>query len=356
MKVSVLVPLYNKAPYVRRALDSILAQTLADFEIIVVDDGSTDGGVDHIVAYSDPRIRIFRQANAGPGAARNRGLAEARADYVAFLDADDEWLPTFLEKSVAVLEQHGSAAAVASGYVLDPAGVSTENLWRRRRLSAGLYRIGADWSPLRVVHLLAYLATWNTVARTAVLRRWGGFFSRERCLYGEDSFLWLKVLLNETVAVQMEPLVRYHTEASALAYNLEKPRPLEPLLLFPEELEDACPEELQDLLSEVLAIRAAKSACMLGSWGRWRQGRALLGRFGLMHACRMPIFLVAQAAVSPLAALAGIVWRSFRRRLDKGRPRQSAARLAGPGAPFPADSARRYGAITLQNRSGGHLS
>src|SRR5947209_3795753 len=105
MRVSVIIPLYNKAPYVRRTLDSVRAQTFADYEVIVVDDGSTDGGAAVVEGFGDPRFRLIAQPNAGPGAARNRGLAEAGGEFVAFLDADDEWLPTFLERSLALLDR-----------------------------------------------------------------------------------------------------------------------------------------------------------------------------------------------------------------------------------------------------------
>jgi hypothetical protein len=320
VKVSVLMPLYNKAPYVGRALRSIFAQTFADFEVVVVDDGSTDEGPELVADFGDERVRLFRQANAGPGAARNRGLAEARGQYVAFLDADDEWLPTYLETSVALLEQHGPAvAAVSSAYFIDPTYGSTERLWRRRGLREGLYRLGPDLSPRLVVHLLAFLATWNTVARADVVRRWGGFFSRGRCLYGEDSFLWLKVLLNEKIVASMTPLVRYHTEASALAHNLGGPRPIEPILLYPEELDGACSPELRGLLRGVLAARAAKTACMLAYWGRWREGRALLRRFGGSAAWRLPLFALAQLAVSPVGAAAGKMVRLLKTARVSGR-------------------------------------
>ena len=113
--VSIVMPLYNKAPYVLRSLESVGAQTVTDLEIIVVDDGSTDEGPDLVARSSDPKIRLVRQANAGPGAARNRGLMEAQAPYVAFLDADDCWLPQFLEQNLAFLESHPHAAAVSCG-------------------------------------------------------------------------------------------------------------------------------------------------------------------------------------------------------------------------------------------------
>ena len=96
-KVSVIIPLYNKSKYIARALDSVFVQTYRDFEVIVVDDGSTDDGPEIVKGYSDPRIRLIYQVNAGPGAARNRGAEESMGPWLAFLDADDELLPDFLK-------------------------------------------------------------------------------------------------------------------------------------------------------------------------------------------------------------------------------------------------------------------
>jgi hypothetical protein len=312
MKVSVIVPLYNKAPTIQRTLDSVLGQTFADFELIVVDDGSTDGGGGIVASCPDPRVRLVGQANAGPGAARNRGLAEARGALVAFLDADDEWLPEFLEKSVALLEKNSQAAAVASGYYLHPQGRPTQSMWQRRGLQEGLWKLKPETSPQLAVYLLAYFSPWNTLAKLETLRRWGGFFAAWKCLYAEDSFLWLKVLLNESVMVNLEPLVRFHTEASALSKNLRGPRPIEPMLLHPEELHRVCPANLRHLLDNILAIRAFKTACMLGYWGRWREGRELLRRFCPWRKWRLPYFALAQLAASPLGATAGKLWRLLR--------------------------------------------
>src|ERR1035441_8596585 len=100
MSISVVIPLYNKAPYVGRALSSVFRQTIQDFECIVVDDGSTDGGGDLVEKMSDPRLRLVRQANGGVSRARNQGINLARHPLIAFLDADDEWLPGFLEANL----------------------------------------------------------------------------------------------------------------------------------------------------------------------------------------------------------------------------------------------------------------
>lgn len=105
-KVSVIIPTYNRARYVSEAIDSVLAQTFSDYEIIVVDDGSTDNTRDVIHAYEMQKvnIRYVTQANSGPGAARNNGLRTAEGDWIAFLDSDDIWHPQKLEYQMACVD------------------------------------------------------------------------------------------------------------------------------------------------------------------------------------------------------------------------------------------------------------
>lgn len=311
-RVSVIVPLYNKAPFVRRALDSIAAQTFADFEAIVVDDGSTDGGARVVAEYGDVRFRLVAQRNAGPGAARNHGAREARGEFLAFLDADDEWLPTYLEEGVRLLEKFSPGAAAATcGYFEHPPGASREQMWRARGIADGLQRVGAETAPELVVSMLAYMSPCSTVARAEAVRRHGGFYERDRCLYGEDAHLWLKVLLNEPVAFDLRPLVRFHHDASGLSKNLPGARPVEPFLLRPEEIEADCPAHLRALLARVLAIRALKTACVLGYWGRWREARALRRRFSVAGDWRLPKYVPAQVCGTPLGAALGRAWRAL---------------------------------------------
>ena len=104
--VSVVMPAFNAARYVDTAITSVLAQTVENLELIVVDDGSEDDTAAVVArrAASDPRVHLFRQSNAGPGPARNTAFRVARGKYFAFLDSDDEWAPTFLERQLSVLE------------------------------------------------------------------------------------------------------------------------------------------------------------------------------------------------------------------------------------------------------------
>jgi glycosyltransferase involved in cell wall biosynthesis len=100
--VTVIMPLYNKAETIARAVDGVLAQSFGDFELLIVDDGSTDGSAQRLVSVFDRRIRLVSQANAGVSVARNRGIDEARSPWIALLDADDVWEPSHLEALLSV--------------------------------------------------------------------------------------------------------------------------------------------------------------------------------------------------------------------------------------------------------------
>jgi len=114
--ISVVIPLYNKELHIKRAIDSVLAQKVRDLEIVIVDDGSTDKGAEIVKSYKDPKIRLLNQENAGVSAARNKGISVAKADIIAFLDADDEWMPNFLEIILNLREKYPNAGAYSTAY------------------------------------------------------------------------------------------------------------------------------------------------------------------------------------------------------------------------------------------------
>jgi hypothetical protein len=114
--LSVVIPLYNKEKTVARALRSVLQQTYQDFEIVVVNDGSTDGSVAAVQGFNDRRIRLIHQSNAGVSAARNRGIQEVKSNTIAFLDADDEWKPWFAVTVSELRKDYPEAAVWATNY------------------------------------------------------------------------------------------------------------------------------------------------------------------------------------------------------------------------------------------------
>lgn len=328
-RVSVIVPLFNKAAYVERALASISSQTFADFEIIVVDDGSTDGSAEIVARHRDSRVRLVSQQNSGPGAARNRGIEQSRGLLLAFLDADDAWMPHYLEAGIAGMDGGGARhAAHTCAYFDEPSGADSSGLWRNRGFLPGVCQVDANTRAETLLHRVAFMSPCTTIARAEVIRRLGGFYARN-CRYAEDAYLWLRVLLNYPVSFSLEPCVRVYRDASHLSAVGRVFRPLEPFLESPEEVRAECPEALRPVLDQFLAIRAFKTACAWSYWGQWRAARRLLRRFRVPSAHKLPYYWLAHSAATPLAAAAGVAirgassivepWISWRRR-RKQRP------------------------------------
>jgi glycosyltransferase involved in cell wall biosynthesis len=205
------MPLYNKATYVRRAVESVLKQTVGDFELIVIDDGSTDAGARVVEAINDPRIRLIRQANAGVSAARNRGIAAARAELIAFLDADDEWLPGFLEAIWGLHAEYPHAAVWATAYrriSREGKDITSRFSWLRSSRNSGTHIIDFfsdehDYEDR--IHTCSLV-----VKRDAILAV-GGF--PENIVQGEDSDTWFRLALRYQTAWASGLEAVYHMDA-----------------------------------------------------------------------------------------------------------------------------------------------
>jgi glycosyltransferase involved in cell wall biosynthesis len=198
--ISVVIPLFNKEATIARALRSVLAQTFQDFEVIVVNDGSTDNGP-RLVA-GDPRIRLVNQANAGVAAARNRGVAETRGEIVAFLDADDEWLPGFLETVCSLMRAHPDSEMFATSYFK----VGPDGQRRPARLSdANLldyFRVASASEPPVNASCVAI--------RKRALEEVGGF--PVGITSGEDLLTWARLAARAPVAYRAEPLAVFYRD------------------------------------------------------------------------------------------------------------------------------------------------
>jgi glycosyltransferase involved in cell wall biosynthesis len=136
-EVSVIIPTYNSVRYLTQAIDSVLAQTFRDYEILVIDDGSTDETEEALRCYAD-RARYIRQQNSGVAVARNRGIAESRGRYIAFLDADDTWLPHKLELQLEALASHRSYLACHSAFSVVAADLTPLYIHRIKRVGSTL--------------------------------------------------------------------------------------------------------------------------------------------------------------------------------------------------------------------------
>lgn len=281
--VSVVIPLYNKGKYIERALSSVLAQTIQPYEIIVIDDGSTDDGPEKVLNFNNKKIILIRQDNIGPGAARNNGLCVAKGKYVAFLDADDEWMPSFLNEGLLLLEdQTANVTAVSAGFIRSPSNI--KNINEIEDLNAGLYEISADTDINLFRKLIIFTTVCFTIMRTSVVRRWGGFFDNYKCTHGEDTSLFIKLILNERIGIITKPLGIYHMESSNLygGGSIMPVRP-EPFIEDPSDILAACHPNKRNMLNEFLSIRTLDYAKQLALWGQRREAKKLLSHIRLRY-------------------------------------------------------------------------
>lgn len=277
MKVSVVVPLYNKARYVARALDSILKQDYGDFELIVVDDGSTDESPSIVRSYTDKRIRLISQANAGPGAARNYGVSLTCGEILAFCDADDEWFPWYLSENLKILDAEGPGLpAISWALRQEPGGLSTGRHWEHAGISTGIFRVTEETKPETIVALLGALYPTGTVFRKTYFEELGGFYGKDKCRYSEDAHLFLKLMLQHPYYLNRRDGAILHVSAAELSANHTRVRPIEPFLTDPDDILAVCPEKLKETIRKVFAMRAIKTAAVYGYWGQGPTARRLL--------------------------------------------------------------------------------
>lgn len=210
--VSTVIPTYNRREELPRAIDSALAQSYGNQEILVVDDGSTDGTAQMLAERYGDRVRCICRANGGVSRARNQGMREARGEFIALLDSDDEWLPAKLEKQVALLQAHADWGMVLCDVQrVDPERRYTDVLRRREA-------IPRDGEVLLSVLRMPSLVPASLLMRRSVFDAVGGFDESLRT--AEDIDFHLRVAAHCGIGVVEEPLVlamRGHAGLSAYA-------------------------------------------------------------------------------------------------------------------------------------------
>lgn len=226
--VSVVIPAYNAERYLEGSITSVLSQTWIDLELIVVDDGSTDGSVQKVLSFTDPRVRLVSQANRGLAGARNAGIRAARGEFVAFLDADDLWLPEKLERHVALLRaKPGVGVSYSASAFIDDAGADLHllqkpKLHRVRPRDVFLRNpVGNGSAPVIRRTTLQDIAFSSPHGETG---EW--WYFDERFRQSEDIECWLRIALTTGWDFEglAQPLTLYRVNAGGLSAALDKQR------------------------------------------------------------------------------------------------------------------------------------
>lgn len=207
MIFSVVIPLYNKQESICTTLDSVVAQTFRDFEIVVVDDGSTDASWDKVrnyaITHSEVSWHLLQQTNQGVSAARNRGVLAAKGKYIAFLDADDLWVPTYLEKLNRLIADFPNMGLYVVNYVVEKDGVQSSTI-NKLKLQRGV--INNPWQ----VNAHPFWTGSSSSSRENIIKV--GLFDT-RITHGEDLDMWWRLLLLAGGAEEPEPLAVYRCDA-----------------------------------------------------------------------------------------------------------------------------------------------
>jgi len=222
--ISVIIPLYNKEKQIAATLKSVIEQTFQDFEIIVVNDGSTDNSATEVLKVKDPHIRLIHQENTGVSAARNRGIQEARFDLIAFLDADDNWKPNYLENQYELSKKYPQCSVYACNYEFRNAdGTITSTIIRRLPFqeSEGIL------SNYFEVASCSHPPIWTSavMVRKEAIQAIGGFPIGIKS--GEDLLTWARLAANYQIAYSKEVCAIFNVEGYDFS---EKPKrlPAEP--------------------------------------------------------------------------------------------------------------------------------
>lgn len=217
-KFSVVIPCYNSEKTISEAVDSVLKQSETDFELIIVDDGSTDGTSRIVSSMEDDRIKLVRQQNCGASAARNAGISASRGDFVAFLDHDDMWFPSFLEKAAEVLQKEPQTDMIVA-----------DQFWQTRpgEFDGTFYECAnfdASKKSMAFEDLIKrnVISTSACIVRKETLLQCGCF--DETLKVAEDYLLWLTIAARRNkIVVLKEPMgvSRRHTSGSLVKDKLK---------------------------------------------------------------------------------------------------------------------------------------
>jgi glycosyltransferase involved in cell wall biosynthesis len=251
---TVIIPLYNKEPYIKRALETVLNQTYDNFEMIIIDDGSTDEGVRIVSSIQDTRIKVFSQINSGVSAARNRGALLAKNQYLAFLDADDTWEPNFLQEISNLIDEFPYAGIYATNNkFIYPSGKvmleSFSDLFNGKNTG-----IIEDYFGLFAKIQKSPFSNSNLCIPKKIYDEFGGY--KEGVKLTEDSDLWCRIALKYDVAFSVKPLANYFVALEGSTHTIFENKDFEVVNTLQSALVNKnVPQRLEKSVKKLIALQ-----------------------------------------------------------------------------------------------------
>ena len=198
---SVVIPLYNKSAYIIKAVESVLKQTLGEFELIIINDGSTDDSLNKVQSFVDTRIKIFTQQNGGVSIARNKGVSLASYEYIALLDADDWWDISFLQEMKTLIRRYPDAGFYASNYYYVK---NRKLIVEQKGLPRNFFEGYLDFITTYSRNFCSLVNCSFVIVPKRIFVEQQGF--KEELKFGEDIDLWIRIALRHKLGYINKPL------------------------------------------------------------------------------------------------------------------------------------------------------
>lgn len=245
-EISVIIPAFNSADYIGEAIRSVLAQTYTNFELIVVDDGSTDA-TPEIVREFGHEVTYVRQENGGAASARNHGIRIAKGEFIAFLDADDTWEPDKLEKQINLFKDDpGLGMVFTENKLFDEEGEYCDSLDKKNRLMSG--------DLAQSIFMSSGVATPTVMVRSEVFRKLGTF--EESLSQSEDDNMWIRITSNYKGMLIDEPLVRIREHQGRISHDYIKlfDSILQSIDMLKSKYGDAVRKKIEPVLAKKISL------------------------------------------------------------------------------------------------------
>ncbi len=297
--VSVVCLAYNSMKFLPRTIDSVLSQTFTDFELVLVDDGSADNVVDWASRQSDLRFRLVSQANQGIAGARNRGIREARGEYIAFLDGDDLWHPQKLEFQVDVLNRHPEVGLVHTHVELIDA--------QGRHLGYSK-NMGVHGDARAAILVSNFVGTASvTLIRRRCFDELGGFLSDPSVAWCDDWDMWVRIAMKYSFALVPQPLTRYRLHPNGASTKYHTLVPLVPSIV--SRLYESAAPELGHLRPKTLGTFYAYLGLLALGAKHYREASRLFRRALTYQVSSRWLASGCQIGASVVSARASRLWR-----------------------------------------------